>query len=315
VPGVATSRGAAKGKPVTKAKATKAKAKAPKAKAKAPKPKAKPAKAAKTKAKAKPAKAKAKPTKAKAKPAKATAKPTKATPTKAPPAANGASIRDLLTVDRWDRWGDGFSAASGHDAWPDGLDDASFLLLLRPFCWFVPGPMACQDLLEECGRARDLLAQHQALLADTLIVSGLPRFLAAYVDEQVLDSTGWFFLAADIELAASIDLDTAAKRLRKKHKADAAALAALAVKLKDIVGAKHEVYNRLRSPSLGLRFVHVIEQLIHTLSPPDQGYLLHALDGHSGERPVIAFYKNFIARTASDQLRDEASTYLARVAA
>lgn len=252
---------------------------------------------------------------ARAKQAKEPAVKRQAKPAPQKPAAKAGRVPSALTkalgTDSFADYLATLSTIQRTPEWPDGLVVADFLLLLRPYYWYVSSP-GFQDLMDAATTAHAALVRNAKLLADELSASGLPQFLEGYVNHESLDGTGWDFLASSAELAAALDAEAAGKHLAKARKVkDAAALVELARLFRAVEGAKHLTYRALRV--VGPRFLDHLEALVHKLAPDDQGFVLQALDGAKKDRQVVAFYQRFIEETEYDGLAEEAAGYLKRV--
>ena len=201
-------------------------------------------------------------------------------------------------------------AVDSRKEWPNDLSRQDFVLLMRPYYWYVYDP-GFQDLMDACALAHGAISRNFDLLSDELSMSGLPQFLESYIVDEALDGTGWSFLSCSPELAAAIDAETAAQKLVAAGRAkDAKLLEALARVLKALEGAKHKTYWKLRE--LASRFVEELD-LVHRFHPADQGFVLHALDEFKKDKKVIAFLERFIEQTPSESLKEEAAGYLEAV--
>lgn len=203
---------------------------------------------------------------------------------------------------------------AGRDGAPLGDDD--FFMLLRPYLWYVHD-VSFQDLADACADALGVLNARRDTLLRTPEIErdflGLGLFLSAYLEEGNVDASGFVALVGSAEIAAAVSASSLAGYLdRTDEPLAAASLRSLASILQTLEGAKHSAYWCIRA--VGDRFVGQLD-LIHTLHPADQGFLLHALDGFAGNDDVARFYDDFIRVTPDAVLRAEAEQFRERVRA
>ena len=82
---------------------------------------------------------------------------------------------------------------------------------------------------------------------------------------------------------------------------------ALSTLMHDLYGKKVEAYHVLRA--VGWQHPTTLGSLIHGLSPGDQTFILHALDGDRPKPGVREFYDDFIATTPYPHLVKAARRY------
>lgn len=195
-----------------------------------------------------------------------------------------------------------------------GADD--FFMLLRPYLWYVHD-VSFQDLADAASSAlavlharREELVRAPGVERDFL---GLGLFLAAYLEEASADASGIGAVVGSAELSAAVCASSLAGWLELHAQPEAASsLRALASILQTLESAKHAAYWCIRA--VGDRFVAQLD-LIHTLDPADQGFLLHALAGFTDNDEVARFYDDFIRVTPDSVLRREAEQFRDRLRA
>lgn len=165
------------------------------------------------------------------------------------------------------RLGDSLSHGEG-----PALDARDVLLLLRPFLWYVHA-LSFQDLADAAAAAlRALDGRRDALLAqrevrDDFLALGL--LLAAFLEEQCLDASGWARRSEPVERLAA----ASAHRLAV-HLEEDATLLALSRTFERLGAARRVALACIgalgprRSPPL---------DLIHVLDPDDRRLVLGAL--------------------------------------
>ena len=167
------------------------------------------------------------------------------------------------------------------------LDARDVLLLLRPFLWHVH-ELSFQDLADAAAAALHVLnGRREALLEreevrDDFLALGL--LLAAFLEEQSLDASGWTNRNEPVERAA-----IASARRLAAHLGDEAALLGLSGTLEVLGAAKGAALACIGA--LGSRCVPQLD-LIHTLDPEDQRLVRGALADHAAHPALASFFRD-----------------------
>jgi len=192
---------------------------------------------------------------------------------------DGSGLR-ASTLPTWEtavsRLGDSLSRGDG-----PALDERDVLLLLRPFLWYVHA-LSFQDLADAGAAAlhvlngrRDALLEQDEVRGDFL---ALGLLLAAFLEEQSLDASGWTTRSEPLERVAI----TSARRLAA-HLGDEPALLELSRTLEVLGAAKDAALACIGA--LGSRSVPHLD-LIHALDPEDQRLVRSALANHEARSPA-----------------------------
>lgn len=167
------------------------------------------------------------------------------------------------------------------------LDARDVLLLLRPFLWHVH-ELSFQDLADAAAAALHVLnGRREALLEqdevrDDFLALGL--LLAAFLEEQSLDASGWSKRSEPVERAA-----IASARRLAAHLGDEPALLDLSRTLEVLGAAKSAALACIGA--LGSRCVPHLD-LLPALDPEDQRLVRGALADHAAHPALAPLFRD-----------------------
>lgn len=200
------------------------------------------------------------------------------------------------------------------------ITEEDFFYMLRPYYWFMHNP-GFQDIYDTFDKALLALENHKDFFEnhkDSFLKEDFMNvavFGAVYLEKGTMQPSYWksFFRAASIEICASIKAGELAEKFKELNatQEDIDALYNLKNLLSQISGSKHVSYKCLRS--IGVYFLPALKKYIIAFTGDDQSFILHALDEFKGNNDVIEFYKEYIEKTPSESLKEEAQKYLSRV--
>jgi hypothetical protein len=179
-------------------------------------------------------------------------------------------------------------------------DDADFILSLRPFYWYLHNP-GFQDIHDQSRLVLELLSKYESQI-DEYDYQSLVRFFENYLSDGNL---------AGSEIGVTTSLKSLLEKMNDTPDRDI--IENYLRILDSIISAKYLCYDNLRE--MGNLYTNSLADLTITLTSADADFILHALDGFTGDEKVIGFYEKVIAETDNDNTREYASDYLSRVRA
>ncbi len=179
------------------------------------------------------------------------------------------------------------------------ITELDLLMIVRPYLWWRHNP-GFADVIATCEAALPVILAHIAEFGAKGRLAG--SFLATYLDTGKHDGRG-------DEIETYLAAEGWASMLQG---AEAEAMRALAALMHDIYSSKHIAYHVLRH--VGWQHAATLGSLIHGMTPADQTFILHALDGSWRQRGVRQFYEDFIATTPHPHLVEVARRYAGMLA-
>jgi hypothetical protein len=193
------------------------------------------------------------------------------------------------------------------------LSNEDMLSILRAYLWWRR-TLAFADVRDAMTAAMPILLAHPELrknpapgtLEDAWL--GVSRFLATVLDEGRFDTSGWKTPPNPPEVNVHV---AAAAWADVLPESEAGPLRTLSSTFEGLYAAKHVSYHVLRH--VGAKNLTFLEGVLPAFPPADQGFVLHALDGHTHLPEVMAFYQRFVASTPYPHLREEARRRMGEV--
>lgn len=213
-------------------------------------------------------------------------------------------LPDELYANNFMTYAKGISSLKADDC--KAIDDGDLTIIMRVFYWYVQAS-GFQDIYDLSLAVLKLLKKCEE--------SG--KIDKNNYDFKTVMRFNWEFVKNGNYFGSASNMVYSLKNLKDIIKANVTAEEFQSVEqyhaiFNTMQGTEHECYYLLREI---IRPDHLdsLFNLVKTLAPEHQDWILHALDSFKGNKKVIAFYVELLTNTTSDWLKEEIETYLSRV--